>query len=153
MILRFSEPYETSSPGLDGLIYEFPFQIVESNRGARKDSVSEYMAKADISGTLLSTWDFDRWSGGSETIAATLFEYIKEEVFERLISDDSLEDIVVHLRDDTEDNEYPFQKDKLTDPATVELKFEVEKLRQRYRDQEEDNRNIGFQIPEPDDGA
>lgn len=153
MILRFSKPYETSSPGRDGLVYEFPFRIIESSRGARKDSVSEYAAKADISRTLLSVWGFDQWRGGNEIIASTLFEYVKEDIFDRLISEESLEDIEIYLGDGTEENEYPFQKDKLTDPANAEFKFDVERLRQKYRENDENNQTMGFQVPDAGDGT
>ena len=153
MLLRFQEPYENSPPGLDGLVYRFPFQLIKPGSGARKDSVSEYTAEVKISGTLLSMWGFQRWNEGSDEIAATLFEYAREAIIDRLAQNKSLENIVVNLRSNTAEHDYPFDKDCLAKPDGAEYEFDLEELSRQYRNQQDDDSTIGFQLPDPDDDA
>lgn len=153
MILKFLEAYETTPPGHHGIVYQFPFQIVEETPGARKDSVQDYQAEAEISGTLLATWGFDDWaqSGGSKLLAATLFEYVRDEVIESIAKEEPLDELELSLNSTKVESEYPFDVEQLTKPEDFEVEINLEALRRRYASEDDETGGIGFDISNGDD--
>lgn len=153
MIVKFLEPYESTPPGHHGIVYQFSFQIVEETPGARKDSVEDYQAEVEISGTLLATWGFDDWSqsGGSELLAATLFEYVRDEVIESIAKDERLDGLELNLNSSKVESEYPFDVEQLTKPEDFEAEIDLEALRRRYPSEDDGAGGIGFDLPADDD--
>ena len=152
MIVRFLEPREVSPTGHDGLTFEFPCKIIESNPGARKDDMQECRPRAEISGSQLAIWGFDGWFEGkkSDLIAATLFEYIRQSVLEAIASGDSLDEVEVSLSTTTAESEYPFEVNDLVDPDGFEVEFDLAKLKHKYSSQQDSEKQIGFDIPGED---
>jgi len=126
---------------------------VEETPGARKDNVKDYEAEAEISDTLLATWGFDDWaqSGGSGILAATLFEYSRDEVIESIAREDSLHDLKLSLSSAKVENEYPFDVEQLTKPEVFEVEIDLEALRRRYSSENDGSAQIGFNLPSDDD--
>jgi len=153
MIVKFLEPYESTPSRYHGIIYHFPFEIVEETPGARRDSVEDYQVKVEISGTLLATWGFNDWaqSGGSKLLAATLFEYVRDEVIERITKDESLEGLQLSLNSAKVESEYLFDVEQLTKPEDFEAEIDLEALRRRYATEDDGAGGIGFDLPADDD--
>lgn len=144
--VTFDESEVVTSGGLDGIEVVFPFEVVRSREGPRRDEVTEHTIRVSISGSLLALWGYERWDRDpdqEDEITRLLFEYARETVMDKLASETLAADEEVDLHTNNTPSENPWDPEQLRNPGEAPITSEeIERRRSQGG-----GSNMGFQTP------
>ncbi len=128
----FDEPRDITSPGLDGVVFKFPFVVRRRGEGAARDQISHHSVVVSISGTLLSMWDFNRFGESDNNLTKTLFEFAHQHIVKKLQQGALETKEKIDLFTNTAPNTNPFDPSKITEPTGAKFQIETKDVQTDY---------------------
>lgn len=121
MQITFDDPRNVTPPGLDGVIYEFPFCF---DAETAEDNING-VVEVSISGTLVSMWGFQRIRGANENLIEALYEYARRAAVDQAKAGTLSQHIEIPLRTDTAPHHAPHLSDSPLNQSKRVVKFEI----------------------------
>ncbi|MGD0017085.1 MAG: hypothetical protein ABSC38_06190 [Verrucomicrobiia bacterium] len=121
--LRFGKPRNITPPGLDGIVWRFPYTVVDSDlvgSPREKPQMSSHTLDAEI-----SAWMTINWQLMDDDVPKVLFELGKDVLRQLLQKGDLPEKHKFSVLTNTYPKACPVDPDRIADPAGTVVEIEV----------------------------
>ena len=125
--IKFEEPQDVTTPGLDGTVVLFPFSVKQIHEGALRDEIFHHGVAVSISGTLQAMWGFTRRDPLDYELTKTLFEFARQHVISKVKQGRLDRRESVDLNTNTAPKSNPYDVGKILDPFGATVKVDLSK--------------------------
>lgn len=129
IILTFDNPRDTTTPGVDGTTFSFPFAVRVVGEETLRDQIFHGVGSVSISGTLSSIWGFGRTERSDSNLTKTLFEFARKHIVEELKKGIIPDKFEISLTTRTAPKVNPFKPANIPWPAGTSYELQIHQIR------------------------